>query len=203
MYTGIVQATFEVSNVEKKQGLHTFHINFESLLEELQIGASVSIDGVCMTVTSIQDQSVSFDAMQETLKTTTLGSVNTGDFVNIERSAKQGAEVGGHIISGHIEGTAKIVASEASENNWMMEFQCTPKWMKYIVSKGFIAVNGASLTVNDATPEGTFRVHFIPETIRQTTFNNKKVGDLVNIEIDTQTKLIVDTVERYLSQRGV
>ena len=203
MFTGIVQATFKVLNVEKKKGLHTFKITFESLLENLQIGASVSIDGVCLTVTSIEGKAVTFDAMQETLNTTTLKEVDTGDLVNVERSAKQGAEVGGHILSGHIEGTAEIVRIEESENNRMLEFQCSKEWMKYIVSKGFIAVNGASLTINNAHPEGTFQVHLIPETLRQTTFKSKKVGDRVNIEIDSQTKLIVNTVERYLTERAI
>ncbi len=202
MFTGIIQAVFEVSHVEKKQRLRTLEVQFESLLEELQIGASVSIDGVCLTVTSINEKVVTFDAIQATLDATTLKYIEKGDFVNVERSAKQGAEVGGHIVSGHIEGTAKIVDVKITENNWEMQLQCAKEWMKCIVSKGFIAVNGASLTVNDAQPEGTFKIYLIPETLRQTTFRNKKIGEEVNIEIDSQTKLIVNTVERYLAQRG-
>jgi riboflavin synthase len=203
MYTGIVQRVTDIVAVNKKIGLNTLVINFdESLLNNLSIGASVAVDGVCLTVTTIENNAVSFDVMQETLNKTTLGSLNTGDKVNIERSAKQGDEIGGHILSGHIEGTATIERAIVSENNCVLRFSCPKEWMKYILPKGFIAINGASLTVIDTDVTGSFNVSLIPETLRATTFKQKQVGDSVNIEIECQTKVIVTTVERYLQEHN-
>jgi riboflavin synthase len=199
MYTGIVQRVTDIIAVDKKTGLNTLVINFDNaLLNNLIIGASVAVDGVCLTVTTIKNNAVSFDVMQETLNKTTLGTLNAGDKVNIERSAKQGDEIGGHILSGHIEGKAKIVAIRDSENNYTLDFSCPAEWMKYILPKGFIAINGASLTVIDTKNTGYFNVSLIPETLRATTFKQKTLGDDVNVELDHQTKVIVATVERYL-----
>lgn len=203
MYTGIIQKSFEIVGVNKKEGLSTLEILFESLLDDIQIGASVAIDGTCLTVAKINGNIISFDVMQETLNKTTLGNLKVGDFVNIERSAKQGSEIGGHIMSGHIDGTAEIVDITKTANNYVIKFQCPLEWMKYILSKGFIGINGASLTIVDAKPEGTFEVHLIPETLRTTTFGQKKIGDRVNIELHNETKAIVDTVERYLQQNKI
>jgi riboflavin synthase len=201
MYTGIVQRVADIIAVEKKTGLNTLVINFDdALLNNLTIGASVAVDGVCLTVTTIENNHVIFDVMQETLNKTTLDLLNAGDKVNIERSAKQGDEIGGHILSGHIEGTATIAKISESENNYMLEFSCPREWMKYILPKGFIAINGASLTVIDTQATGGFNVSLIPETLRATTFKQKRLGDSVNIEIDNQTKVIVTTVERYLQE---
>lgn len=201
MYTGIVQRVTDIIAVDKKTGLNTLVINFDdTLLNKLTIGASVAVDGVCLTVTTIDNNKVSFDVMQETLNKTTLGLLNAGDNVNIERSAKQGDEIGGHLLSGHIEGTATIAQIRQSENNYMIYFSCPAEWMKYILPKGFIAINGASLTIIDTQNTGGFNVSLIPETLRATTFKLKQLGDRVNIEIDNQTKVIVTTVERYLQE---
>lgn len=202
MYTGIVQRVMTIKSVERKAELNTLFIEFDAfLLANLIIGASVAVDGVCLTVTAIKDNIVSFDVMQETLNKTTLGLLNIGNRVNIERSAKQGDEIGGHILSGHIEGTAEISNIIETENNYKMEFICAKEWMKFIFPKGFIAINGASLTVVDTKPDGWFYVSLIPETLRATTFKEKSVGEQVNIEIEYQTKVIVSTVERYLESR--
>jgi riboflavin synthase len=202
MYTGIVQRVVNIIAVDKKTGLNTLVIDFDNvLLNNLTIGASVAVDGVCLTVTTLENNRVSFDVMQETLNKTTLGILNAGDKVNIERSAKQGDEIGGHLLSGHVEGTASIAEIKQSENNYVINFTCPPEWMKYILPKGFIAINGASLTLVDTHATGSFNVHLIPETLRATTFKLKQVGDTVNIEIDNQTKVIVTTVERYLHEQ--
>lgn len=201
MYTGIVQRVADIIAVDKKTGLNTLVIDFDNaLLTNLTIGASVAVDGVCLTVTTIDDNKVYFDVMQETLNKTTLGLLNAGDEVNIERSAKQGDEIGGHLLSGHIEGTAIISQIRESENNYMIDFTCPAEWMKYILPKGFIAINGASLTIIDTQNTGGFNVSLIPETLRATTFKSKSLDDTVNIEIDNQTKVIVTTVERYLQE---
>jgi riboflavin synthase len=200
MYTGIVQGAFEITAIERKQGLHTLKMILPPvLLEDLSIGASVGVDGVCLTVTEIVDDQVSFDVMQQTLGVTTLGSLEQGDLVNVERSAKQGVEIGGHMISGHVDGCVEIVLIDRPENNCFVHYQAPAAKMKYIFSKGFIGLNGCSLTVaNVDKANNTFQVCFIPETLRVTTHGQKKVGDKINFEIDRQTQAIVDTVENFL-----
>ncbi len=202
MYTGIIQALCTVVAMIDKPGLKSFVVEFpHRLLDGLQTGASVSLDGVCFTVTRIEGQRVSFDAMQETLAKSTIGSLAQGDQVNVERSARMGDEIGGHPMSGHVSTMAKIVAVGESENNKSMTFKVDPSWMRFIFSKGFIGLDGASLTVVDADARaGTFKVYFIPETLRLTRFGTKQVGHSVNVEIDPQTQVIVETVERVLGE---
>ncbi|WP_020561323.1 riboflavin synthase [Thiofilum flexile] len=200
MYTGIVQAVADVVSVERKEGLTSLTIQLTpELRQDLKQGASVAVDGVCLSVVKQEGDQVTFDAMLETLNKTTLGTLEVGSRVNIERSARQGDEVGGHILSGHVEGKAQIIAITHTENNHIVTFQYPSAWQEYIVHKGFIAVNGCSLTVVKEQEGNTFQVYFIPETLRATTFAGKQSGDEVNIEIDNQTKLIVNTVKRYLS----
>jgi len=144
---------------------------------------------------------VTFDIMQETLALTTLGKKKLGDLVNIERSAKYGDEIGGHVMSGHISCIAKIVEINKTETNCQMILAMPIEFMKYILYKGFIGIDGASLTVGNVNNTG-FDIHLIPETLSITTLKDKKIGDLVNIEIDAQTQAIVDTVERVLAQKN-
>ncbi len=200
MYTGIIQGKFPVVTIEDKPGLRSFAIEFiNDLTHGLQTGASVSVDGVCFTVTKIVETQISFDAMQETLNKTTIGQLKIGDQVNIERSAQMGQEIGGHVMSGHISTMAEIVDVQTPDNNKVMTFKVDPIWMKFIFSKGFVGLDGASLTVVDADKTaGTFKVWFIPETLRLTRFGDKVVGDYVNVEIDAMTQTIVETVENVL-----
>ena len=200
MYTGIVQGKYQIKTVEKRPGLHTFVVPFsENLMDGLELGASVAMDGVCLTVAGIESNAVRFDVMQETLSLTTLGSFNSGDWVNLERSAKAGAEIGGHMISGHVDTCAEIVSIHRPENNYVIRFRLDLKWMRYVFSKGFLSINGCSLTiVNVDKTTGEFEVWLIPETLKLTTFDQKSVGDKVNIEVERQTQVIVDTISDLL-----
>jgi len=202
VYTGIVKQALPIAALQEKSGLKTLRFDFpQSLREGLEMGASVAVDGVCLTVSSMDGSEIGFDVMQQTLDVTTLRDVQAGKHYNIERSAKMGDEIGGHPISGHIDCTTHVVAITEPENNRFVDFAIPPQLSKYIFPKGFVAVNGCSLTVAEVdTTRNTFRVCFIPETLRITTHGQKNPGDLVNIEIDRQTQAIVDTVERYLSQ---
>lgn len=204
MYTGIVHGAYPLTGLNRKPGLHQLTLELPApLLADLTIGASVGLDGVCMTVTGIDGAAVSFDAMQETLQLTTLGQRQCGDRVNVERSAKQGAEIGGHLISGHVDGTAAVVQREEGENNLTLTFALPASLAKYIFKKGFIAINGCSLTVAELDrQQGRWSVCLIPETRRVTNLDALNVGDQVNIEVDRQTQVIVDTVERVLAERG-
>ena len=203
MYTGIVQGISNVARLNRTGGVLNITLAFsDALINNLVLGSSVSIDGVCMTVSGMNGNNISFDAMKETLENTTLGKLEVGDAVNIERSAKQGGEIGGHILSGHIEGMAEIINIDSIDNNFVVTFCFPEAWNEYIFHKGFIGINGASLTVvKHDNKKNEFCVYFIPETLRLTTFAEKKVGDSVNIEIDGQTKIIVDTVKNYLGNK--
>ncbi len=206
MFTGIVQAYVEVSKVVKKTELTSFTLTFPTdLLKGLKQGASVAIDGVCFTATKIDDKQVSFDAMKETLQRTTIGNIKKNQYVNIERSFKIGDEVGGHIVSGHVHGMAEIMGVDTSiPNNHIITFKVPHYLMKYIFPKGYVALNGVSLTTVDVNKtDNTLTVYLIPETLKQTTFGIKETGELVNIEIDTQTQTIVDTVERVLAEKNI
>ncbi len=203
MYTGIVAGAYPLVEVIEKPGLHTLVINLPpELLQDLVLGASVGMDGVCLTVTHIDGARVSFDAMQETLNRTTLGTLRAGDRVNIERSAKGQGEIGGHIVSGHVDATATLVAIERPTNNYVMTLQIPPEYTSYVFNKGFIALNGCSLTVSEFdSKRGQFKVWLIPETLQRTTFANKQIGDQINMEVDRQTQVIVDTVRRFLIEQ--
>ena len=202
MYTGITCGLYEVVQVEKKPGLVTYTVRFNAdLVANLKIGASVAIDGVCQTVVSIIDEDVCFNAIQETLDRTTIGDLYPGAKVSVERSLCYGDEVGGHNVAGHVIGIGTVIEVKPTDNNLCLISQCSKEWMKYILTKGFIAVDGSSLTVGQVDPAAaTFALHLIPETLRLTNFGNKKVGDRVNIELDHSTQTIVTAVERVLSE---
>ena len=202
MFTGIVQGTAQIKAITEAANFRTHVVEMpQEMLKGLQIGASVAHNGVCLTVTTIKDNLVSFDLMQETLKITNLGELKAGDFVNIERAMQMGTEIGGHILSGHVCCTADIVERIPSENNLQIWFQLPNQdMMKYVLTKGFIAVDGISLTIGEVRKQ-RFCVNLIPETIHRTLIGKKAVGEKVNIEIDPQTQAIVDTVERYLAQK--
>lgn len=203
MFTGIIQDLVRVAWVQQKGNALRFSLVLaNSSMNNLQLGASLAVDGVCLTVVHIEGNEVFFDVMAETLNVTTLKSIQVGQYRNIERSLTFGSEIGGHLVSGHVTAEATISSIEKGPNALQINtFECNPHWMKYILSKGFIALDGASLTVVDPTSEGTFKVHFIPETLKRSSFGYKKVGDTVNLEIDPQTQAIIDTVEKVLAQR--
>ena len=206
MYSGITQDLLPVSYVEKKLGVINYRLTFtDTLLQNLTIGASVSIDGVCQTVTAIQSNEISFTAIAETLRVTTLGELFQGRTVSVERSLRYGDEIGGHQLAGHVIGTGSVTQIIPQPNNLTLGILCPSEWMKYIVHKGFIAVDGSSLTADTRTNQsasgnGLFHVHLIPETLRLTNFTNKKIGDRVNIELDQTVQLIVSTVERLMAR---
>jgi len=203
MFTGIVQDCLPVATLEQKVGLTTLSFQFTpTLLDGLQIGASVALNGTCCTVTRIEGDRVSFDAIAETLRLTNLSDLVAGSPVNIERSAKVGDEIGGHLMSGHIVGTAQVKSVDESENNRRIMFSLDPAWCPYVFHKGFLALNGASLTVATIDKaQAEMSVTLIPETLRVTNFALLQPGDRVNVELDQQTQAIVDTVTRVLAEQ--
>jgi len=201
MFTGIVQGMAKVVAIDKKDKFQTHVIELEPLLNQgISIGASIAHNGCCLTVTHIDENRVSFDLMQETLKLTNLGELEIGSMVNIERAAKFGDEIGGHTMSGHIMDTATIKDVIETPNNKTIWFELSPQYMKYVLPKGFIGLDGCSLTIGEVR-ENRFNVHLIPETLQRTLFGQRVVGDKVNVELDPQTQAIVDTVERVLAAK--
>ncbi|HHW7450180.1 riboflavin synthase subunit alpha [Pasteurella multocida subsp. multocida] len=202
MFTGIVQGTAKIVSIQDKANFRTQIVKMpQEMLKGLEIGASVANNGVCLTVTEINQDCVSFDLMAETLRITNLGELQPGDLVNIERAMQMGSEIGGHILSGHVYCTASVKQIFSSENNRQIWFELPDMaTMKYILPKGFIAIDGISLTIGEVKGQ-TFCVNLIPETLNRTLIGTREVGDKVNIEIDPQTQAIVDTVERYLSSK--
>lgn len=201
MFTGIVQGVGEVITKTSHNTVTSMTIKLPNV-KSLAIGASVSINGVCLTVVSLDSNIVQFDIIDETLKRTNLGDISVGDFVNIERSLKFGDEVGGHVLSGHIFDTGIINSKAIKGDQMSLSILAPPSIQKYLTEKGYIAIDGISLTVGEIK-DGCFDLHIIPETMRLTILDSKQVGDIVNIEIDSNTQLIVETIERLLEERGV
>lgn len=202
MFTGIVQGTAKLVAIDKKAQFQTHVIDLpEPLSSDLAIGASVAHNGCCLTVTHINGHQVSFDLMQETLRLTNLGQLNVGDAVNIERAAKFGDEIGGHSMSGHIICMATVVDIIDSAHNKTLWFEIPESLMKYVLPKGYIGLDGCSLTIGQVEAN-RFNVHLIPETLQRTLFGSRKIGDKINVEIDPQTQAIVDTVERVLAKQS-
>ena len=207
MFTGIVQGVATLHRITDRPGLRSFQLRCpEGFLRGIEVGASVAVNGVCLTVTRHDGQHhAEFDVMQQTLNLTTLGAFTEGAAVNVERAAKEGAEVGGHVLSGHIDLMATLEQVRQPENNHVLRFAVPASGMRYVFAKGYIAVNGASLTVAEVGhhPDGSgwFEVWLIPETLRMTTFGALTVGQAVNIEIERATQVVVDTVRRAVDER--
>ena len=199
MFTGITRGTFPVVETDRRDDLFTFWVELSpQLVDGLETGASVAVDGVCQTVVEIEALRVKFEAIRETLERTTLGELETGSLVSIERSFRVGDEIGGHELSGHIVGTGTVTRIDGKGDAYSIEIDVPADWMKYIQAKGFIAIDGSSLTVGETRAEGRFWLHLIPETLRLTNLGSKQVGNRVNVELEARTVTIVDTVERLV-----
>jgi riboflavin synthase len=204
MFTGIVQGVATVTHIEDRPGLRSLTLRLPPGGDEgLALGASVACDGVCLTATARPAPGhASFDVMQQTLALTTLGTLNVGSGVNVERAAKDGAEIGGHPLSGHIDCQAELLAVRRPENNHVLRLALPPAFRRYVFAKGYIALNGASLTVAEVqAAEGWFEVWLIPETLRMTTFGHLVEGGRLNVEIERQTQVFVDTVRAAVEEK--
>ena len=203
MFTGIVQGMGRVVSVEQPAAdFRTYTVELPGdMTGGLQTGASVAHNGCCLTVTETDGRTARFDLMAETLDKTNLGRLKTGDLVNLERAARFGDEIGGHLMSGHITATTEILRIERTEHNTTMHFALPAALKPYILPKGFVGLDGCSLTIG-SVGEDSFCVHLIPETLRRTLFGTRQAGDTVNLEIDPQTQAVVDTVGRILAAKG-
>ena len=197
MFTGIVQGCGVVAEVRPGDGVTTLVIDLPNT-SGLQRGASVAVNGACLTATEINGLRVAFDVITETLARTTLGDLAKGHKVNVERSLKMGDELGGHLLSGHVMCTAEVTLFDRDGDGATCQLRVPPSMTKYIMEKGYIGVHGSSLTIGQVN-DGTFHLHLIPETLALTNLGDLEPGAAVNIEIDTMTQTIVNTVERMMN----
>ncbi len=198
LFTGIVQGKGEILFSKQVSGGLKLRIQMNEWGTCLELGASVAVSGVCLTVVNFQEgEWAEFDVIQETLDRSNLGMLQVGSPTNIERSLKMGDELGGHQVNGHVDCKAQILQIEQSPGNHKIWIEIAPHWNRYLVPKGWIAVDGISLTVVDVEPD-RFSVCLIPETLSRTTLGNATQTTLLNLEFDHQTKVIVESVERLL-----
>ena len=204
MFTGIVQGVCPVVSCETHAGIARVAVDLDDLARGLELGASIAINGVCVTVTEIDGSLVGFDLIKETIELSNLGELAAGTAVNVERSFRVGDEVGGHILSGHVAGVAVVTQIKTDDGHRLVTMAVPREWMAYLMLKGFVALNGASLTIAEVDRSAaTISVSLIPETLARTTFGRLEVGDRINLEVDSQTQAIVDTVREVLKDESL
>jgi len=201
MFTGIVEGTGTIIDINKNNSVLNLNIKVpQPIAKKLTIGDSLAVDGACLTVTRVSDVNVSFDVVNETQSRTIISNYDKNSVINLETSLEFGQQVGGHLVSGHVQtlGTIKEVEIDGDAKNIL--FEIPDGYCKYIFEKGYIAINGCSLTIGKVV-KNTFYVHLIPETLRATNLDNLIYGDTVNLELDQNTITIVDTTERILGNK--
>jgi len=202
MYTGIVQGISRLLSIIPNIGYTSICLsNEEHLFDNVQVGASVSVDGTCLTVTSFDSNVASFDISDRTTEITTLKTLKVGSLMNVERSHKMMLENGGHNLYGHIDGVAEVVSIENNGGTAKLIIEVPEEASPYFFRKCFIGLHGCSLTVDEMDEQRhLLTVNLIPETLRITNLAQKNVGDQLNYEIDQTTRSIVDTIKRVLTK---
>lgn len=201
MFSGIVQTVGKIESIKDKNHIKTIRIETHgNYLEDIAIGQSVSVDGVCLSLVKKNNEYCEFEAVEETINRTTLGRYKQGTKVNLEKSLKFGDTVGGHFVSGHIHTRGRIVEVELVGESKNILVEIEEKWIKYLTEKGYISVNGASITIGKVS-KNTFYVHLIPETLKTTNLDELIYDNYVNLEFDQTTIAIVDTTERLINQK--
>ncbi|MBQ1334485.1 MAG: riboflavin synthase [Clostridia bacterium] len=197
MFTGIIEETGRIAAIKRGARSSVLTIAGDVIFGDVALGDSVAVNGVCLTVTSFKDKMFTADVMSETLSRSSLGSLKVGSPVNLERAMSAGGRFGGHIVSGHIDGTGTIKETRADDNAVWYTIKAGPDIMRYIVEKGSIAIDGISLTVARVSYDD-FAVSVIPHTAKVTALGIKRAGDVVNLECD----IIGKYVERLLTFPG-
>ncbi|NJK92401.1 MAG: riboflavin synthase [Blastochloris sp.] len=196
MFTGIVEETGIVQDLQETQQLCKLVVEANTILPGIKLGNSIANNGCCLTVTSLQDRRITFDLLQETLRATNLGSVQKGSLINLERSLQVSDRIGGHFVTGHVDGTALITRWEKEGSDYVLEVEVSEGLERYVVPKGCIAMDGISLTVGKVC-KNRFNVWIIPHTYEVTALKDRKSGDRVNLEFD----LLAKYTEKLLNNR--
>ena len=199
MFNGIVEETGRITEIEDHQGLRRFSIEAPGLAGQLKPGASVAVDGACLTVTSVTFEYLVFDVISPTLERTIAGTYEVGKRVNIERAVQVGGHIDGHIVQGHVDSTGHLVQSVKEGEYWMMDFSIHKDVHALTISQGSIAINGVSLTISELRQDCGCQIGVIPFTFQHTNLGDLEAGDRVNVEGD----LIGKYVSKILSKRGV
>lgn len=195
MFTGLIVEMGEIVSITKKETGACLHLKAETAASDAKLGDSISINGTCLTVVEIKGDMLAFDLSDETLKSANLGQLRIKDMVNIEPSLSLGSRLGGHFVTGHIDGVGKIISKVIKGDTFKIKIRTEKRIADFLVEKGAVAVDGISLTVVDLFKEG-FSVVIIPHTARMTTIGFKSTGDSVNIEVDILGKY----VSRFLNK---
>jgi len=197
MFTGIVEAIGIVEGIEPGADLTRLIVNAKPITEGVELGDSVAVNGTCLTVTSIRDGHLAFQAVQETMDCTSLGDLKVGSRVNLERAMRAGDRLDGHIVQGHVDGVGTVREMAQEGNDVRLQIDCDPEFADCVVEKGSIAVDGVSLTVAALSPSG-FEVALIPHTLEVTTLSDRQPHDRVNLEADVLGKYVKRYLERIL-----
>ncbi len=189
MFTGIIEELGIVANIKRSGESFVLTIDAKKILKDVHLGDSISVNGVCLTVTSFTSSQFTVDVMPETVKASSLQSLKRGAKVNLERAMAAGGRFGGHFVSGHIDGTGVIKSKKQVENAIYYEIEASPEILRYVIERGSIAVDGTSLTVFGVTDE-TFTLSLIPHTLSESIIGLKESGDIVNLECDMIGKYV-------------
>lgn len=195
MFTGIIEAIGEIKGIRGNDKGISVQISIPDFFDDVKTGDSIAVNGVCLTAKTINGGTFSADVSSETISKTTFGKIKAGERVNLERALRLSDRLGGHIVTGHIDGTARLKEKRNEGESVRLSFSLDKELLRYVISKGSIAIDGISLTVNEVEVDG-FSVNIIPHTAQNTTILGKKAGDEVNIEVDVIGKY----VERLLGK---
>lgn len=196
MFTGIIEEIGIVKGVRgSSDGARRFRLGCRTVLEDLSIGDSLSVNGVCLTIVERLKSEVDVEAVEETIKKTTLGALKIGDPVNLERAAAMNSRIGGHLVQGHVDATGKVLSIEKLPMSRMFRFRIPRPLMKYLIPVGSVAINGVSLTVAEKMSD-SFKVAIIPHTFENTVFKFLRVGSPVNVEIDMMAKYVESLLKK-------
>ncbi|MCX7797800.1 MAG: riboflavin synthase [Melioribacter sp.] len=201
MFSGIIEEIGKIEKIDSINGGIKLTISANKILDDAKIGDSISVNGVCLTITSMNKNCFTVDAVGETLNKTTFKSVKSRSYVNLERAIKFNERIGGHLIQGHVNSTGKITQLRKIGENYLLEIEVPKNLMQYIIKEGSIAIDGISLTVADIY-NNLIRISIIPHTWQNTTLKYKKENDIVNIEVDYIAKYIENFIKRYLIQEN-
>ena len=198
MFTGIIAAVGQLKSLESRGGDIRLHIDPAKLdLTDVKLGDSIAVNGVCLTVVEMASRSLQFDVSQETVQRTSLGQLKTGSEANLEKALAVGDRLGGHMVSGHVDGLGEVISKTASARSWQYKIKVPTELERYIAEKGSITIDGVSLTVNGVF-DGGFDINIIPHTLEETIIKHYQTGTRVNLEVD----LIARYLERLLPQTG-
>jgi len=202
MFTGLIEDTGRITAVDRRGAAAVLTLTTALPVPEIAIGDSVAVNGACLTVTAKTGTALTFDVSPETIAGTTLGWLRSGSSANLERALRLGERLGGHIVTGHIDCIGQLARSSAADRNRVLEFTLPAENARYLISKGSVAINGISLTVNSVTANG-FSVNIIPLTQAATNLSVLKVGDKVNIETDIIGKYVERLTRPWSSANGL